>query len=137
VQLVRWVGSENVPTVRRAEVATVYREGAGRLPPREYAQVDFDIVGPAESVEGRALADAELLKVSTHMTTHSFVQSSGTAPPHNATRAQHTRPRPHVGSKLAKASLDRTRPALTLSLSNIDRCTMYRFTYLHLEACQN
>ena len=65
MQLVRWVGSENVPTVRRAEVATVYREGAGRLPPREYAQVDFDIVGPAESVEGRALADAELLKVIT------------------------------------------------------------------------
>jgi histidyl-tRNA synthetase len=95
MQLVRWVGSENVPTVRRAEVATVYREGAGRLPPREYAQVDFDIVGPAESVEGRALADAELLKVSllvtsTHTLTHTQLQSAGTA-----RYSKHTpRPRP-------------------------------------------
>jgi hypothetical protein len=41
-QLVRWVGAANVPMVRRAEVANVFRQADGRTLPREYAQVSVN-----------------------------------------------------------------------------------------------
>jgi hypothetical protein len=57
-------GGRGVETVRRYEVASVWRRSGGRALPRSHLQADLDFVAPAAGVGAdHLLAEAEVIKV--------------------------------------------------------------------------
>ncbi|KAH7351668.1 hypothetical protein KP509_19G008700 [Ceratopteris richardii] len=57
-RFVSWIAAKQVSSIKRYEIAQIYRKAAGPDAPHEYYQGDFDIVG-----DSFGLAEAEVMKV--------------------------------------------------------------------------